>query len=76
MYYFPSWMADGTQIWFSLADDSRKKTVICYISPGGKTYRGIADGRDGAISPDGKTIAFTQLMGKGFCLFAMDAGGK
>ncbi len=76
VYYFPSWTADGTQIWFSLADDAQKKTVIGYVSPDGKTYREIADGRDGAIAPDGQTIAFTKLIGKGFCLFAMDANGQ
>jgi TolB protein len=76
VYYFPSWTADGKQIWFSLADDVQKKTVIGYVSPDGKTYKEVADGRDGAISPDGKTIAFTKMVGKGFCLFVMDADGS
>lgn len=76
VYYFPSWTADGQQIWFSLADDSKKKSVIGYVTPDGKEYKEIADGRDGAISPDGKTIAFTKQVGKGYCLFAMDADGR
>lgn len=76
VYYFPSWTADGKQIWFSLADDAQKKAVIGYVSPDGKQYKEVADGRDGAISPDGKTIAFTKQVGKGYCLFAMDADGR
>ena len=75
VYYFPSWTADGKQIWFSLADDAQKKAVIGYVSPDGKQYKEVADGRDGAISPDGKTVAFTKQVGKGFCLFAMNADG-
>lgn len=76
VYYFPSWTADGKQIWFSLADDTKKKSVIGYVSPNGREYKEVAEGRDGAISPDGKTIAFTKQVGKGYCLFAMDADGR
>ena len=76
VYYFPSWTADGKQIWFSLADDAAKKSVIGYVTPDGRTYKEIADGRDGAVSPDGKTVAFTKEVGKGYCLFAMDADGR
>ena len=76
VYYFPSWTADGKQIWFSLADDSKKKSVIGYVTPDGRGYKEVAEGRDGAISPDGKTIAFTKQVGKGYCLFAMDADGR
>ncbi len=76
VYYFPSWTADGKQIWFSLADDDQKKANIGYVTPDGQTYKEVADGRDGTISPDGKTIAFTRQVGKGYCLFAMDADGK
>ncbi|MFD2574549.1 TolB family protein [Spirosoma soli] len=76
VYYFPSWTADGKQIWFSLADDTQKKSVIGYVSPDGRDYKEIADGRDGTISPDGKTVAFTKQVGKGYCLFAMDADGR
>ncbi|GAB2602268.1 hypothetical protein GCM10027190_57380 [Spirosoma areae] len=76
VYYFPSWTADGRQIWFSLADDTKGKAVVGYVTPDGKTYKEVANGRDGAISPDGKTVAFTKQAGKGYCLFAMDADGK
>ena len=76
VYYFPSWTADGGQIWFNLADDTRNKAVIGFVTPDGKTYREVSDGRDGAISPDGKTIAFTKRVTTGFCLFAMNADGS
>ena len=76
VYYFPSWTADGKQIWFSLADDVQKKSVIGYVTPDGRDYKEVAEGRDGTISPDGKTIAFTKQVGKGYCLFAMDAYGR
>ena len=76
VYYFPSWTADGKQIWFSLADDVQKKSVIGYVTPDGRDYKEVSEGRDGTISPDGKTIAFTKQVGKGYCLFAMDADGR
>lgn len=74
VYYFPSVQADGQRIWFSLAKGDR--AVIGYVTPDGREYREVAEGRDGAISPDGRTIAFTQRIGKGFPVFAMDADGK
>lgn len=74
VYYFPSVQADGRRIWFSLAKGDR--AVIGYVTPDGREYREVAEGRDGAISPDGRTIAFTQRIGKGFPVFAMDANGK
>lgn len=76
VFYFPSWTADGKQIWFSLADDAAGKAVIGYVTPDGKTYHEVTEGRDGAISPDGKTVAFTQRCGKGYCLFLMNADGS
>lgn len=74
VYYFPSVQADGKKIWFSLA--KAEKAIIGYVSPDGKEYKEVADGRDGAISPNGKQIAFTKNTGKGFPLFMMDADGK
>ena len=74
VYYFPSVQADGKRIWFSMAKDD--KTKIGYVSPDGKEYREVADGRDGAISPDGRTIAFTKMVGKGFTVFTMNADGS
>ena len=74
VFYFPSVQADGKKIWFSMA--KAEKAVIGYVSPDGKEYKEVAPGRDGAISPDGKKIAFTTRVGKGFPLFVMDADGK
>ena len=73
VYYFPSVQADGKRIWFSMAKGDR--AVIGYVSPDGKDYREVADGRDGAISPNGKTIAFTKMVAKGFSVFTMNADG-
>lgn len=75
VFYFPSWTADGNQIWFNQANDSTGKAVIGYVTPDSKTYREVAEGRDGAISPDGRTVAFTKRVGKGYCLFTMNADG-
>jgi TolB protein len=73
VYYFPSVEATGSRIWFSLAKD--EKAVIGYVTTDGE-YKEVAEGRDGAISPDGTTIAFTKRVGKGFPLFVMDADGR
>ena len=74
VFYFPSVQADGKKIWFSMA--KAEKAVIGYVSPDGKEYKEVAPGRDGAISLDGKKIAFTTRVGKGFPLLVMDADGK
>lgn len=74
VFYFPTVQADGTKIWFSVARGTESR--IGYVSPDGQVYKEIADGRDGAISPDGRTIAFTKRVGKGFPLFLMDADGN
>ncbi|WP_128546377.1 TolB family protein [Larkinella soli] len=76
VYYFPSWTADAGRIYFNIADDAKGKAKIGYVTPDGKQYVEVADGRDGAISPDGKTIAFTKKVNKGFCVFAMNADGS
>lgn len=73
VYYFPSVQEDGRRIWFSITKE--EKTMIGYVSPDGKEYREVANGRDGTISPDGKWIAFTQNTGKGFPLFLMKSDG-
>ncbi len=74
VYYFPSVQADGKRIWFSMAKD--EKAIIGYVSPDSKEYKEVADGRDGAISPNGKQVAFTKKLTKGFPVFMMDADGK
>jgi len=72
--YFPSWSGDGKQIVFGL--DDGKKGWMCSISPDGSNFKRIAEGRDPCISPDGKTIAFTEKVGRGYCVFVMDADGR
>jgi TolB protein len=74
VYYFPSVQADGQKIWFSMAKDD--KAIIGYVSTDGKEYKEVADGRDGAISPNGKHVAFTKKLSKGFPVSMMDADGK
>jgi TolB protein len=74
VYYFPSVPSDGKRIWFSMAKGD--KAVIGYVSPDSKEYKEVTDGRDGNISPNGKKIAFTKLIGKGFPVFVMDADGN
>jgi TolB protein len=72
--YFPTWQGDGKRIIFGL--DRSGKGLIASVAPDGSDFRIIADGRDPCISPDGKKIAFTTQVGKGFCVFVMDADGK
>jgi TolB protein len=72
--YFPTWQGDGTRIIFGL--DRSGKGLIASVAPDGTDFKVIAEGRDPCISPDGKKIAFTTQVGKGFCVFVMDANGK
>lgn len=71
--YMPSWRGDGKRIIFGLAD---KKSRIAAINPDGSGLTFLGDGSDPCIAPNGKAIAFVKHVGKGFCLFAMDADGK
>jgi TolB protein len=71
--YFPSWTQD--LIYFGYASGDGRQAVIACVQPDGSGFRVIGPGRDPAISPDGQTIAFTQRIGCGYCLFAMNADG-
>lgn len=72
--YFPTWTRD--LIYFGYASGDGRDAVIACVRPDGSDYRVIGPGRDPAISPDGKTIAFTQHTGQGYCVFAMNADGS
>jgi TolB protein len=72
--YFPTWTRD--LIYFGYASGDGKEAVIACVKPDGSGFRVIGPGRDPAISPDGQTIAFTQHMGRGYCVFAMQADGS
>jgi TolB protein len=69
--YMPSWAGD--RIYFGLAGE---KAMMASIGPDGTGLRTIAEGRDPSISPDAKTIVFTQADGSGWCVFACDSEGR
>lgn len=72
--YFPTWA--GNFIYFGYDAGDGSEAVVARVRPDGSGFTVIAPGRDPAISPDGRTIAFTQKVGKGFPVFLMDADGK
>jgi TolB protein len=71
--YMPSWSRDA-KIVFGL--DRGGKGFMGCVSPDGSNFRILGEGRDPCISPDGKTVAFTERVGRGFCVFVMDLDGK
>lgn len=71
--YMPSWSGDGKRIVFGLHG---KEPWMASISPDGNNFRILGKGHDPCISPDGKTIAFTETDGKGWCVFLCDADGS
>jgi len=70
--YAPSWSGDGKRIAFGLHGD---KALICTIAPDGTHFQSLGPGHDPYISPDGKSIAFTGPVDKGYCVFVMEADG-
>jgi TolB protein len=71
--YFPTW--SGSYIYFGLDSGDGSPAVIARINDNGSGYTVIGPGRDPAISPSGDTIAFTQKVSTGYCVFSMNADG-
>lgn len=71
--YFPTWY--GSTIYFGYAPPLGSEAMICRVSRDGTDRTLVAPGRDPAISPDGRSIAFTKLLKTGYCLFVMNASG-
>ena len=72
--YLPTWPGQGKWIVFGL--DRGGQGMIARVAPDGSGFGIIGNGRDPCVSPDGKKIAFTRGVGKGSCVFVMDADGK
>ncbi len=71
--YFPSW--SGPHIYFGYAPPKEGAAVICRINEDGSGQVIVGPGRDPWISPDGRTLAYTKLVKKGYCLYWMNADG-
>lgn len=71
--YFPTWTQD--LIYFGYAPGDGAEASIMRVRADGSGLERIGPGRDPAISSDGKTIAFTQHTGGGYCLFTMYQDG-
>ena len=69
-----SWPADGSWIYFGLFGEGPPR--MCRIRPDGSNFKIVGEGIDPAISPDGKTIAYANVVAGGHCLFVMDVDGK
>ncbi len=71
--YFPTW--SGNYIYFGYDAGDGSPATIGRIKEDGSGQTVIAPGRDPAISPSGETIAFTQKVKSGYCVFSMNADG-
>jgi Tol biopolymer transport system component len=72
--YFPSW--SGPYIYYGYAPPRNGTGTICRVSAEGSGQSVIGEGRDPCISPDGKSLAYTQLVKEGYSLYRMDANGR
>lgn len=70
--YWPSWTADGRWVYFNEGNAS----VIGRVHPDGTGFEIVTAGRDGNISPDGRSIVYTERGTKGWGVFTMDATGR
>jgi TolB protein len=68
-----SWTAAGDWIYFGVF--GKPEPLMCRVAPDGTGFAVIGVGVDGAISPDGRTLAFARGVGDGHCLFRMDVNG-
>jgi len=73
--YFPTWAPDSKTILYN-AQTASMAGVVCRINIDGTGYHEIGPGRDADMSPDGKTIAFTNQVGNGYVVFTMSADGS
>ena len=71
--YFPTW--HNSLIYFGYDPGNGSEALIARIHENGSGYEVVAPGRDPAISPDGRTIAFTQKVNTGYCVFTMATDG-
>jgi len=71
--YLPTW--HGSTIYFGYAPPLESEAMIGRVFADGTGRTLVAPGRDPAISPDGRSIAFTKFVKHGYCLFVMQASG-
>lgn len=70
--YWPSWTGDGRWVYFNEGNTS----MIGRVHPDGTGLAMVAAGRDGNISPDGRTIVYTERGPRGgWGVFTMNADG-
>jgi TolB protein len=71
--YFPTW--HKSLIYFGYAPGDGADALISRVNEDGSGFTVVATGRDPAISPDGKAIAFTRKIKTGYCVFTMNVDG-
>jgi TolB protein len=71
--YFPTW--SGGLIYFGFDPGDGTPAVIARVPANGGDMHIVGPGRDPAISPDGRTVAFTDRLERGYVVFLMPAQG-